>query len=288
MFVLCLVAWLLSLGRAFGSTNAWTNLLPMRQLSHFPLFSAMLPTRFVVFYGFGIAVLIAVGIDGWSRRFDDAQFSSRRSLRYLAHGGLLVILLVGLMPFGLRYRALPAGAVHEPWWFAHRAHSIPRSHTVLVYPTYSSLLYEAMERFPFKTVGGYAIIPDAHGESSFIGKRQALDTFLVEAETLFAGLKTPTLRQLALSQAALHRRSVDNIVILTKSFNAGYVASTMVALTGSLPVIDHRVMVWSDLQNHHYPRVTSETKAVIDACALTHRNSAAVAASCTANELHLR
>lgn len=285
MFAMAVIAWLLSLGRAFGSTNLWANLLPMRQLSRLPLFDAMLPTRFVVFYGLALAVLVAMGIDAWNAHMATRLLDKTPTLRNLASAGLVAVFIAALVPIGLTYSALPAESVHEPWWFAHRSHLIPSSHTVLVYPTYSSLLFEAMEQFPFKTVGGYAIIPDAHGQSSFTGKRQALDTFLLEAETLRGTLAAPTLKELRLIQAALGHRGVDNIVILTKSFNAGYVAATMVALTGSLPVTDHRVMVWSNLRQHSYPRVTSQTGAAVNACALSHRRSAAVAATCVNNLL---
>jgi len=288
MVALAVVAWLLSLGRAFGSTSPWANLLPMRQLSRLPLFDAMLPTRFVLFYGFGVAVLVALCIDAWKLRLDQVLLPARPAVRAWSQVVLAVIFVAGLLPFGLTYSSLPAMAVHEPWWFANRAHTIPSDNTVLVYPTYSSLLFEAMEGFPFKTVGGYAIIPDAHGASSFIGKRHALDTFLVEAETLGGALEAPTLRELRGSQSALRQRGVDNIVILTKTFNAGYVAATMVALTGALPTTDHRVMIWSNLATHAYPSVTTETQAAVDACALSHRRSAAVAASCVATMLKIK
>jgi hypothetical protein len=62
----------------------------------------------------------------------------------------------------------------------------------------------------------------------------------------------------------------------------------MTALMGTLPTIDHRVMVWSGLQQHAYPVVTAQTVAAIDACALNHRQSAAVAVRCVAGLLPLK
>jgi hypothetical protein len=145
-----------------------------------------------------------------------------------------------------------------------------------------------MEGFPFKTVGGYAIIPDANGKSSFTGAREDLDTFLLEAEVLGRALENPTQGELEHIQGSLRQRNVDHVVILTRSLNAGYVAATMTALTGTLPTIDHRVMVWNGLKQHTYPMVSEQTVAAIDACALHHRPSAAVAVRCVAGLLPLK
>jgi hypothetical protein len=144
-----------------------------------------------------------------------------------------------------------------------------------------------MERFPFKTVGGYAIIPDANGDSSFHGKREDLDTFLLDAEVLGNGLELRTPSQLTSIERSLRRRGVDRVVILTKSLNAGYVAAVMVALTGVRPTIDHRVMVWSDLRHHQFRPIDAQAVGAISSCALEHRQSAAVAASCVERELGL-
>jgi hypothetical protein len=288
MVFVAVFAWTLTLGRAFGSTSPWSVLLPMRQLSHLPLFDAVLPTRFAAFSGFGIAVLLAMSVDAWLDvlRTKSAAWSKRAN--NLARGALGLGFAATLLPFALTYSSPPASAVHEPWWFAHRSHTINPSHTVLVFPTYRSVLYEAMEGFPFKTVGGYAIIPDANGKSSFTGAREDLDTFLREAEVLGAALENPSRPELEHIQGSLRQRSVDHVVILTRSLNAGYVAATMTALTGTLPTIDHRVMVWSGLRGHAYPVVTDQAVAAIDACALNHRQSAAVAVRCVAGLLELK
>jgi hypothetical protein len=288
MVFVSVFAWTLTLGRAFGSTSSWAALLPMRQLSHLPLFDAMLPTRFAAFYGFGIAVLLAMSVDAWTDviRTTGATWSKRAN--NLARGALGLGFAATLLPFALTYSTLPASAVHEPWWFAHRSHSIDPSHTVLVFPTYRSVLYEAMEGFPFKTVGGYAIIPDANGKSSFTGAREDLDTFLLEAEVLGRALENPNQGELEHIQGSLRQRNVDHVVILTRSLNAGYVAATMTALMGTLPTIDHRVMVWSGLKQHTYPVVSEQTLAAIDACALNHRQSAAVAVRCVSGLLPLK
>ncbi len=282
-----ILTWTLTLGRAFTSTSWWANLVPMRQLSKLPLFDAVIPQRFVLLEDLAVAALLALSVDGWLRV--SRERTSTGSLRWerLTHAGIVVVLSASLLPLAVDYRPLPASSVHEPWWFTHRSHSLPSTANVLVFPSINSMLWQASEGFPFRLVGGYAIIPDANGQSSTIGLQDPLDRFIDHAENLAQDLRPLSQTELQQAQDSLRRRRVTHVVVLTKNYNAGYVASTMVALLGRSPKIDHRVMVWAEVATTIPSSVSPHAALAVDACALAHRSSAAVAASCTATALGL-
>ena len=282
-----ILTWTLTLGRAFASTSWWANLLPMRQLSRLPLFDAVIPQRFMLLEDLAVAALLALSIDGWLRFHRERTATTSTTFARLTRAGIVLVISLSLLPLAAGYRPLTASPVHEPWWFTHRSHTIPPSANVLVFPSINSMLWQASENFPFRLVGGYAIIPDRNGQSSTIGVRDPLDRFIANAENLAQGLQPLNQSELQDAQDSLRRRNVTHVVVLTKNFNAGYVASTMVALLGRAPTIDHRVMVWGDVAAT-LPRVVAPHAALaVDACALSHRRSASVAAACTATALGL-
>ena len=281
------LTWTLTLGRAFASTSWWANFLPMRQLSKLPLFDAVIPQRFVLLEDLVVAVLLALSVDGWLRLHRERTATTSATWTRLTRAGIVIVLSASLLPLAVGYRPLTAAPVHEPWWFTHRSHSIPPTANVLVFPSINSMLWQASEGFPFRLVGGYAIIPDRNGQSSTIGVQDPLDWFIANAENLGQGLQPLNQSELQHAQDSLRRRKVTHVVVLTKNFNAGYVASTMVALLGRAPKIDHRVMVWADVSATLPQFVPPHAARAVDACALTHRRSASVAATCTAAALGL-
>jgi hypothetical protein len=278
------VSWLLSLGSPAQATGFFGTVShPMRLLDHLPLFDAVIAARFDLGCTFCAALLLAFSIDGWAAVVAERWERNGRAER-VARIVVATAAIVACLPVVATYRIPSAAPVHEPWWFAARASTLHPGGNVTVYPNYQTLMWEAVQDFPFPITGGYAIIPGTDGTTSQAFEvPRPLDAVLLRAEVL---RKRPTgldLTDATLPDAlaTLKERSVSTVVVLTKEANAGYVAATFTSLLGRGPTVDHRVMVWHHVQAQLPDHPVPGAAAAIATCAWRWHRSAADAVRCS-------
>ena len=278
------ISWLLSLGNPARATGLFGAVFhPMRLLDHLPLFNAVMAARFDLGCTFCAALLIAFSVDGWMRVVEERWADNDRSKRF--GGGVVgAAAILVCLPVVATYGIPSAAAVHEPWWFAARASSLHPEGNVTVYPNYRTLMWEAVQDFPFPITGGYAIIPGMDGTTSqAFDVPRPLDGVLLRAEVLRkrpSGLDL-TNATLPDALATLKERSVSTVVVLTKDANAGYVAATFTSLLGRGPIVDHGVMVWHHVQAELPDHPVPGAAAAIATCAWRWHRSAADAVHCS-------
>ena len=282
------LAWMLSLGDPIGATGAWAHLThPMHFLNHITIFQGIMASRFDLVAAFCAAVLLSFSVDGWIAVVRNRP--ARRGPRVQRATTVVVYAVAALvlLPIFSMYALPPAAAIHEPRWFAASARHLRPSGNVLVFPNFSTLVWEAREDFPFPIMGGYAIIPGPDGQRALsMVPPSPLDDVLLRAEVAY-GVQSVNLTSATLPTAleTLRHRGVSTVVVLTKAPLAGVVAANFTGLFARGPRIDHGTMIWAINGSLLPKRPRPGAGPAIATCAWRWRLSANDAVRCV--ERHL-
>lgn len=167
--VLAASAFVLSLGPRLVVANHLTQIgLPFDILGRLPLLDNILPARISLYATFFVAVIISLAVA--SVTCGPRPRSARRQLPiHVAVAVLAVAALLSLVPAWPYPTVDPNSAV--PSFFRTPASSeIPDGAVVLAFPfpTYpwnQAMLWQAVDKWRWKIVGGYALIPTPSGSS---------------------------------------------------------------------------------------------------------------------------
>jgi hypothetical protein len=178
------VAFVLSLGPVLMVANHLTGLpLPFDALGRLALFDNILPSRFSLYEQFFVAAVIALGLarvsaEGASLRSKArAREGANLAVRSPAGGkGTAIQLLVLVLAAVAVVSLVPAWPTPTtrvdtalPAFFTSpAANEIPAGSVVLTYPLAitpedQAMLWQETDRYRWKLVGGYALIPNRHG-----------------------------------------------------------------------------------------------------------------------------
>ena len=282
LFVVGLASWLLSLGTSlttFGPAPewiAWLPWLPWRALAHAPVLEAVIPNSFSVVTILVAALLLSISTDAWWHLARHRR-SGERSRRFTLGVGAILAAVAGLtlVPAATAY-AVPftVQAAHTPEWFRTAAPRLPAGTVVVAYPfpgptTQQAMGWQAIDAMHFRLVGGYDVVPGRDGRHS------AWLTRPVGATLLLDELSEPLLPLPLMSGAnvmeirgALHRWHAQDIVVTHIGRAPLYAAAYLTAVTGRLPVYEHRAWVWYGLGDHP---PTTITPAAFHRCLLAGR-----------------
>ncbi|MEO6205134.1 MAG: hypothetical protein ABIO67_07115 [Mycobacteriales bacterium] len=163
--VLAVTAWVLSLGRSLAVAGAGVGVpLPARLWGGLPLLQDLVNVRLSLYVAAFAAVLLAVGLD--RLRVDGAL---RRHPRRVAFITLVVVVsLLPAWPYSYQKAEVP------DYFTSSEVLRIPRDALVLTYPvprfpSSEPMLWQALARYRYRSVGGYVITPDAEGHGTFQG-----------------------------------------------------------------------------------------------------------------------
>jgi hypothetical protein len=174
-FVSTVVVLGMSMGEVIrnnGVKTTWHS--PYKILTTIKYFENILPVRFMYFVWLGLALLGAFGIDLIikGRRVPThagevaARSSSRHTARVVSACAVVGLVAVSLAPA----RGYPMVPTIVPQWLTTQAarDAIPSNSVVLYYPyplliSNHSLLNQASQGYPYKIIGGEAIVGDASG-----------------------------------------------------------------------------------------------------------------------------
>lgn len=163
--VLAVVAWLLSLGRTLSVAGQGTAVpLPARLWASLPLLRDLVNVRLSLYVALLVALLLGVVLD---RLHAEGALRRRRPTAWLV--GLLVgISLLPAWPYGYQRAGAPA------YFTSAEVRRIPRDAAVLTFPvprfpSSEPMLWQALARYRYRSVGGYVITPDEAGDGTFRG-----------------------------------------------------------------------------------------------------------------------
>jgi hypothetical protein len=238
--VMAVIAMVMSLGPHLHVDGHRTGIpLPFIVIAHLPLLDSSVASRWVTYFWLFAALLLAIIVDrvyARSRRKDGAA-----DLRgVLVSGVLAVCVLLPLVP------AWPysARASDVPTWFTSEGASLPAGSVAVVYPyasasDASAMLWQAMANMSFRMPGGYAIIPDANGTSSFSSQATPLQEALATCQ---AGVTPAMPPQVVRSQ--LRYLDARTVVVDPSAAGAGCAEALFRSAIGAPRAADG-VLVWS-------------------------------------------
>jgi hypothetical protein len=261
-------AWILSFGtslgnQAVGAVGPWW--LPWRLFAHLPLVSEILPIRFSVMITFGVAMLLAVSLDRWwslitlAGQHDDAaripadrpRSRSARpttvSTAVMTVIGVAVLIPVALtnsVPFTVVPPAIPA-------WFTADAPRLPAGTIVLVLPFAGqrAMGWQADTGLHFALAGGFAVVPNASGQSAFVdppgGTLASLARLSSDPESLQDTPLPSTVPQVDAVRSALVRWHVGVTVVTHEGRQPLYSVAFMSAVYGRPPAERGGTWVWT-------------------------------------------
>lgn len=212
--------------------------MPFIVIAHLPLLDSSIASRWITYFWLFAALLLAlildavytaVAADGRAGRWGGAAVST------LLTAGVLLP-LVPAWP----YAAAPANVPH---WFTTGARSLPGGSTAVVYPFAtaaddSAMLWQAMANMAFRMPGGFAIIPDPSGASSFSAQTSPLQGALA-ACAAGAGT-TPSLPPAAV-QVQLRSWHTRTVVVVPTSPGA---VCAKALFSSTLGPPQHRGGIW--------------------------------------------
>jgi hypothetical protein len=182
--IMAAVAFVLSLGPVLMVANHSTGLpLPFDALGRLPLLDNILPARFSLYEQFFVAVVIALGLarvslegaplSSMARAPEGANPAVRApaggkgtaaQLLVLALAAVAVVSLVPAWPTP----TTPVDTALPAFFTSPAANEIPAGSVVLTYPLAitpedQAMLWQETDRYRWKLVGGYALIPNRRG-----------------------------------------------------------------------------------------------------------------------------
>jgi hypothetical protein len=267
--VMVVVAFVLSLGTPLSVDGHSTGIpLPDALVAHLPLVDQLVPSRISLLMWLFVAVVVALGVDGWHGAASAASVASgadagdgaggaTRTARWALVGllgGLTVLSLVPRWP----NRTVPTGV---PAYFTSGA--VDRIHpgtVALTYPYAAPLhaepmVWQALSAMRFSLVGGYALIPDGHGVPAlFPSLLQPLDVeqFLFAAAGGIPFYVSPTIGDNAAlvrdTRGFLRRYRVGVVLVDTSELHAGEVRGLLTRALGRPPVADGGIDAWYRVQ----------------------------------------
>ena len=163
--VLVLIVWVLSLGRGLYVGGEPVGVpLPARLWARLPLLQDLVNVRLSLYVTLFAALLLAVGLD---RLHAEGVLRRRRPAALLA-AAVVVVSLLPAWPYTYQQADVPA------YFTSGQVQRIPRDTVALTYPVprfpnSEPMLWQALSRFRFRSVGGYVITPDERGDGTFQG-----------------------------------------------------------------------------------------------------------------------
>ena len=188
----------LSLGDRLNVTGAATSIpLPFAILSKLPFVDSVSPVRLFLLVGLLVALLSAWGLDqavAWVRRPSVDAGVRSRWVRPTAVGAAVAVVVLSLLP-AHPYPSSPTGA--PAWLDSAQGHAlVPAGSVVLFYP-YPTLfdnqpmLFQAVDAFRYKIVGGQGIVKTARANRHAIGPLWPYDVPAVLLRAASGELSTP-------------------------------------------------------------------------------------------------
>jgi hypothetical protein len=227
--------------------------LPFAVLRHVPLFTSEISARYAQFVALFGAVILSMTLDAvaatTSRRLRGAHRRSGGST-ILGQLGVVTVSAVCLVPL-LPNWPYPMIPNNVPAFFTGRgATSIPPNSTVLAYPfplydTAQIMLWQAYADFRFRLVGGYAVMPGAHGNGTLIPRSSVIQTTLVDFNDASVPTPVVTVRILKTLDRELCADRVESFIVDSQATRAADVAKVFTRVTGSNPVDHQGYLVWS-------------------------------------------
>lgn len=162
-----LTCFVLSLGRELRVDGEATGIpLPFALVARVPLLESTAAVRFSFYTSLFAGLLVALGADAlyaWARQSGHRRRWRIPTLVGAGLGGAAVLL--SLLPSAAvtPYRSVPITA--PSWFTGDGARRLPAGATVLTYPYPTRadsrpMAWQALARFRFRLVGGYALVPD--------------------------------------------------------------------------------------------------------------------------------
>ncbi len=163
--ILAATTWLLSLGRGLSVAGEGVGVpLPARLWAGLPLLQDLVNVRLSLYVSAFAALLLAVGLD----RLRGEGALRRHRGRALVVAVVVIVSLLPAWPYAYERADVPA------YFTSKEMLRIPRDAQVLTYPvprfpSSEPMLWQALARYRYRSVGGYVITPDADGNGTFQG-----------------------------------------------------------------------------------------------------------------------
>jgi hypothetical protein len=186
--VMAFASFILSLGPHIIINRIRTNVpMPGILLTHVPLLDDTVWRRYALLLMFSVSIVLGVGIDRLGEHLrhglrdwrigrqagKPSPFHSKRLLQSALPSVLCVsVAAVSLYPLGRTY-PLTSGKVTWPGRLVSSlSRSVPSGGVVLAFPhvvssTDAPMAWQAIDEMQFRLVGGYVIVPDPRGDTSF-------------------------------------------------------------------------------------------------------------------------